>query len=92
MFFRFYRVRIMKKLFAKRAVEVNPKVLIRKDEPTKNDFGFIRKTLVGTFFRVVPSTAKEVLFIQALPKNYLVFTPEHGNGLIISPSCLKNMA
>lgn len=82
----------MTQLFPNRAIETNPKVLIRKDNSSSNDFAFVRKTLVGTFFRVVPSTAKEVWFIQALPKNHLVFTPEQGNGLIISPSCLKNMA
>ncbi|GEM_PF-1335241 len=82
----------MSQLFPNRAIETNPKVLIRKDDISSNDFGFVKKTLVGTFFRVTPSNAKEVIFLQGLPKNYIVFTPEHGNGLIISPSCLKNQS
>tara|TARA_Y100000817_G_scaffold314877_1_gene315697 strand:+ start:6434 stop:6685 length:252 start_codon:yes stop_codon:yes gene_type:complete len=81
----------MKKLFQQRSVETNPTVLIRKEHPLKNDFFFIHKKLVGTFFRVIPTTGKEVFFIQGLIKNATVFTPESGNGLIISPSCLKGI-
>jgi len=81
----------MKTLFKERRVETNPTVLVKKDHPLKNDFFFIRKKLVGTFFRVIPRTGKEVFFIQGLIKNSNVFTPETGNGLIISPSCLKGI-
>tara|TARA_R100000808_G_C2130223_1_gene139570 strand:+ start:433 stop:681 length:249 start_codon:yes stop_codon:yes gene_type:complete len=77
------------KLFEQRAVETNPTVLIREDYPHKNDFAFTKKKLVGVFFRVIPETAREVFFLQGLAKNYTLFTPETGNGLIISPSCLK---
>ena len=82
---------IMGALFEKRTVEVNPTVLIREDHPTKNDFSFSRRKLVGIFFRVTPHSAREVFLLQGLPKNYIVFTPESGDGLIISPSCLKGM-
>ena len=82
----------MAPLFEKREVEVNPTVLIRKDHPTKNDFSFSHRGLVGVFFRVIPQTAREVFFIQGLAKNYIVFTPESGDGLILSPSCLKGMS
>tara|TARA_R100000664_G_C2759158_1_gene148670 strand:- start:3821 stop:4072 length:252 start_codon:yes stop_codon:yes gene_type:complete len=81
----------MEPLFKNREIEVNPTVLIREDHPSKNDFSFKHKILVGMFFRVIPSTAREVFFIQGLVKNYVVFTPENGDGLIISPSCLKGM-
>lgn len=77
------------KLFEQRAVETNPTVLIRKDYPHKNDFVFTKKKLIGVFFRVIPNTAREVFFLQGLGKNYTLFTPETGNGLILSPSCLK---
>tara|TARA_B100000287_G_scaffold145125_1_gene136962 strand:+ start:236 stop:487 length:252 start_codon:yes stop_codon:yes gene_type:complete len=81
----------MEPLFKNREIEVNPTVLIREDHPSKNDFSFKHKILVGMFFRVIPLTAREVFFIQGLAKNYVVFTPENGDGLIISPSCLKGM-
>tara|TARA_R100000657_G_C4568938_1_gene35276 strand:+ start:131 stop:409 length:279 start_codon:yes stop_codon:yes gene_type:complete len=81
----------MNRLFKNKTVEVNPTVLVRQDHPSKNEFTFSKKKLVGVFFRVAPSTAKEVLFIQGLPKNSVVYTPDEGDGLIISPSCLKGM-
>jgi hypothetical protein len=46
---------------------------------------------VGVFFRVIPQTAREIFFIQNLAKNYVVFVPESGDGLVLSPSCLKGM-
>ena len=81
----------METLFERKTVEVNPTVLIREDHRTKNDFSFSHRKLVGTFFRVIPQSAREIFFVQSLPKNYVVFTPENGDGLIISPSCLKGM-
>jgi len=81
----------MTTLFKNRRVEVNPVVLVRKDNPVKNEFSFAKKKLVGVFFRVVPQGAREIFFAQSLPKNTMVFTPENGDGLIISPSCLKGM-
>ena len=80
------------KLFKQREVETNPTVLIREDYPHKNDFAFTKRILVGVFFRVIPNTAKEVFFIQGLAKNITVFTPDSGNGLILSPPCLKEYA
>ena len=81
----------MTRLFKNRSVEVNPTVLIREDHPARNEFSFSKKKLVGVFFRVIPQTAKEVFFIHGLPKNSVVYTPDEGDGLIISPSCLKGM-
>jgi hypothetical protein len=71
-------------LFIDRKLVKNPKVLIRKDDPRKNDFHFEVKKLTGLFYRVNPSNAKEVFFIQALPKNVFVYVPEEGDGLILT--------
>lgn len=81
----------MELLFKNKTLEVNPTVLIRKDHPEKNDFSFLHRKLVGVFFRVIPQTAREIFFIQNLAKNYVVFVPESGDGLVLSPSCLKGM-
>lgn len=81
----------MNNLFKNREVEVNPVVLIREDNPVKNEFSFSKRKMVGVFFRVVPQGAKEIFFIQNLPKNIVVFTPESGDGLIIAPACLRGL-
>ena len=71
-------------LFRDKEVIHNPKVIIRKDDPLKDDFTFSIKQLEGAFYRVIPSTAKEVFFLQSLPKNVFIYAPAEGDGLIIT--------
>ena len=78
MFLRLKHPTGMTKLFKNRDIEVNPVVLVRTDNPVKNEFSFAKKKLVGVFFRVVPQEAREIFFVQSLPKNTMVFTPENG--------------
>lgn len=72
------------KLFPNRKLVKNPKVIIRKDDHIKNDFHFEVRKLNGLFYRVIPSNAKEVFFIQGLPKNVFVYVPDEGDGLILT--------
>ena len=69
-------------LFKNRELVHNPKVLIRKDD--ENDFSFSVKQLEGAFYRVVPKTGREALFLQSLKKNVSVYSPAEGDGLIIT--------
>tara|TARA_R100001440_G_scaffold24346_6_gene39722 strand:+ start:5263 stop:5496 length:234 start_codon:yes stop_codon:yes gene_type:complete len=71
-------------LFKSKELVHNPKVLIREDKATKNDFTFKVKELDGAFYRVIPSNAREVAFLQGLKKNVFVYSPAEGNGLIIT--------
>jgi len=71
-------------LFKKRVVENNPKVLLRKDDPVRNDFTFKVQERVGKFYRVIPVNAKEVFYLRSLQKGYDYFTPAEGDGLILS--------
>lgn len=71
-------------LFKEKELIHNPKVIIRKDDLEKDDFSFLIKQLDGAFYRVIPATAKEVFFLQALPKNVFIYAPAEGNGLIIT--------
>jgi hypothetical protein len=68
-------------LFSNKELVHNPKVIIRKDE---EEVSFDIKQLDGAFYRVIPRTAKEVLFLQHLKKNVFVYTPAEGDGLIIT--------
>ena len=74
----------MSKLFQERVVENNPKVLLRQDNPVKNEFTFKMQERVGKFYRVIPTNAKEVLYLRALQKGYDYFAPAEGDGLIVS--------
>ena len=81
----------MESIFKDREVEINPTVLIREDDKSKNDFTFYRKQLFGVYYRVTPKTPKEIFFIQRLTKNSVLFTPDAGDGLIVAPSCFKHL-
>lgn len=71
-------------LFRKKELVHDPKVLIRIQDSEKDDFSFETRQLEGAFYRVKPSTAQEVAFIQTLKKNIFVYTPASGDGLIVT--------
>lgn len=72
------------KLFLDKIKVENPKVLVRENKG--NDFYFRQDCLVGNYYRVFPSSAREVMFLQSLRKNIDVYLPaDEIGGLIISP-------
>ena len=74
-------------LFSEKLKVENPKVLIRENKG--NDFYFRQDCLVGIYFRVFPSTAREILFLQSLRKNIDVYLPaDEDGGLIVAPLLL----
>ena len=73
-------------LFPDKRKVCNPSVLL-KHSISKNDFFFESKIKRGTFYLVIPHTAKEVFFLQLLGKNIDVFVPSEGEGLLIREDC-----
>ena len=73
-------------LFSERTEITNPVVVIRHTF-SKHDFHFEERKVKGKFYLVIPSTAREVLFIQLLGKNVDVFVPNEGDGLLIKEVC-----
>ena len=70
------------KLFKNKELVHNPKVILRNKDD--KDVSFVTKQLEGAFYRVVPSNAREILFLQGLKKNIFVYTPASGDGLIVT--------
>ena len=70
------------KLFKKKELVHDPKVIIRNKDD--KDVSFVVKQLEGAFYRVIPSNAKEIAFLQGLKKNIFVYTPASGDGLIVT--------
>tara|TARA_R100001129_G_scaffold183217_2_gene165217 strand:+ start:455 stop:652 length:198 start_codon:yes stop_codon:yes gene_type:complete len=65
-------------------------VLIREELPPL-DFRFRVDKKQGDFYLVVPSTAKEVFFLQMLGKNVDVFLPTEGEGLLVKASAIDSL-
>ena len=78
------------KMFPDREVVEHPTIIIRQEVPPK-DFTFITDMLVGTYYLVIPKTAKEVFYIQLLTKNVDVFIPADGDGLILTRKALSSI-
>ncbi len=70
-------------MFQDRSRINNPTIVIRKNLPN-DDFQFVTEKRVGTYYLVIPKTAKEIFYIQMLVKNVEVMIPFEGDGLILS--------
>jgi hypothetical protein len=68
-------------MFQEREPEVGPKFITRIDVGT--DFRFPVDTADGLWYRVKPSTAREVFYLQSLPKGIRVLVPAEGDGLLV---------
>ena len=86
----FSRRRKPLKLFKDKLLVQSPRVLIREELPPL-DFRFRVDKKQGDFYLVVPSTAKEVLFLQMLGKNVDVFLPTEGEGLLVKASAIDSL-
>ncbi len=75
------------RLFSDRYMVTNPWVVKRKNLPPK-DFKFESNIEEGDFYRVIPNTARDVLFLQMLGKNVDVFLPREGEGLLVRCSAV----
>jgi len=86
----FSRRREPLKLFRDKLLVQSPRVLIREELPPL-DFRFRVDKKQGDFYLVVPSTAKEVFFLQMLGKNVDVFLPTEGEGLLVKASAIDSL-
>ena len=86
----FSRRRKPLKLFKDKLLVQAPRVLIREELPPL-DFRFRVDKKQGDFYLVVPSTAKEVFFLQMLGKNVDVFLPTEGEGLLVKASAIDSL-
>ena len=77
-------------MFPNKQKITNPIVVIREELPHK-DFRFVSVSQIGEFYLVIPETAREVFYIQMLPKNISVFVPREGEGLLIRRQDIDNL-
>ena len=68
-------------MFKNRQPEMNPQFITRVDDGA--DFRFPVDKADGLWYRVIPETAKEVFYLQALPKGIRVLVPADGDGLLV---------
>lgn len=77
-------------MFPDRILISNPRVIIRIEVPPR-DFTFIKETREGDFYLVMPTTAREILYLQMLGKNIDVFVPREGVGLLVKCTAIDTL-
>lgn len=75
-------------MFADRTPVMSPEFILRNDEGNEPSFGTSKAE--GLWYRVIPSTLKEIQYIQFLPKNIKVLTPAKGHGVLIRADSLPS--
>ncbi len=70
------------KMFTWKTKEVNPTALKKTNLP-HNDFRMEEVSLKGIFYRVIPSTAREIFFLQTLNKGSTIHAPANGDGVLV---------
>lgn len=68
-------------MFKRSTPEMGPEFITRIDG--NGDFRFSTQKASGLWYRVIPHTAKEIMYLQSLPKNVKVLVPAHGDGLLV---------
>ena len=76
-------------LFTIRRVENNPVVIVGDNYDT-NRPSFTAKPLVGKFYRVSPTTGREVSALQMLVHQSEKYAPAAGNGVIVTTAALES--
>jgi hypothetical protein len=76
-------------MFQQRHVVENPSVL-RREDLFENKFVYRVVIAKGTYYRVIPSTWKEVCFMRLLEKGLTYEVPYDGDGLLITKKAMPS--
>ena len=77
-------------MFPNKITVINPWVMFRREIPPL-DFKFVMEIKEGEFFLVIPSTSREVVFLQLLGKNIGCWLPASGEGLLIKCDSMRGL-
>ena len=70
-------------MFPQRQIIKNP-VVLRREDLFENNFVYRQLIAKGLFYRVIPSTWKEISYIRLLDKGATCEVPAKGDGLLIA--------
>ena len=74
-------------MFARRQLVENP-IVLRRHNLFENKFVYKSIMAKGLFYRIIPSTWREISYIQMLIKGDTLEVPAEGDGLFIKASAL----
>jgi hypothetical protein len=78
--------------FHMRIESKNPEVIKKRKMVTVDDFAFDPMELRGTYYRVIPTNAREVFFLASLEKYVDKWAPAKGNGVIVRTEIIDGLS
>lgn len=78
--------------FSARLESKNPEVIKKRKMVTVDDYAFDATILRGTYYRVIPTTAREVFFLASLEKYEEKWAPAKGNGIIVRADIIDRLS
>jgi hypothetical protein len=67
---------------AKIAIQ-NPQVIFQKKHENSDEMSYYADEVTGEFYRIIPTSAREIDFFSRCKKYSEIFAPAIGNGLIV---------
>ena len=61
----------------------NPQVILKEKYVNSDEYSFYAETVVGEFYRIIPTTGREVEFFENCIQYDEIFAPATGNGVIV---------
>ena len=77
--------------FLARIESKNPEVIKKRKMVTVDDYAFNPMELRGTYYRVIPTNAREVFFLASLEKYVDKWAPAKGNGVIVRTEIIDQL-
>lgn len=78
--------------FLARIESKNPEVIKKRKMITVDDYAFDPMELRGTYYRVIPTNAREVFFLASLEKYVDKWAPAKGNGVIVRTEIIDGLS
>jgi hypothetical protein len=78
--------------FHMRIESKNPEVIKKRKMVTVDDYAFDPTELRGTYYRVIPTNAREVFFLASLEKYVDKWAPAKGNGIIVRSEIIDGLS
>ena len=66
----------------------DPQVILKEKYENSDEYSYYGETVVGDYYRVIPTSPREIDFFAGLKKYEEVFAPAKGNGLIVRADIL----
>lgn len=77
--------------FFARVASKSPEVIMKRKMISVDDYAFDTHSLKGNYYRVVPTNAREVLFLASLEKYVDKWAPAKGDGIIVRADIIDQL-